>query len=230
MRNSANVTIVNAILSGIADARHTYAAWTRNGGYFAWAPEYLLTVSVAQSLWEWCAPAAVWPEFRLSDAVREAGRPSQQGSRADWARRADILMYRDSRQPHAIIEIKRNIDGWSKIAADVERLRTVLTAPHSSFQLGVVAFNCTQMERPESKGGTMLRHRLTRMAECADDIRLPGWQCYLSARGINFDGHEHWSAAAIVIEKSPQKMLAKPRPRHGDAACTPQAAQVPSPS
>lgn len=223
MQSGTNSAIVNAVLAGVADARHTYAAWTRNAGYFSWAPEYLLTVSVAQSLWEWCAPLTVWPEFRLSDALRDAS-PGQNrtATRTDATRRADLLLYRGGAQPHAIVEVKRNVDGWAKIAADMERLRTTVLMPGASFELGVVAFNCTLIGGTKAKGGCILKDRLSRMADCLDEIRLPGWNCRLTARGINFDGHEHWAAAAVVLEKS---MPARP-PRLADGACTGRSAQV----
>lgn len=223
MTSGTNSAIVDAALAGVADARHTYAAWTRNGGYFSWAPEYLITISVAQSIWEWCAPLTVWPEFRLSDALREASPTETRGpDRITASRRADLLLYRDTQQPHAIIEIKRNVDGWGKIAADIERLRTTLAAPSSSFQLGMVAFNCTLMGNSQVKGASILRDRLSRMADYADNIHQPGWHCRLTARGINFDGHEHWSAAAVVLEKTPSRQTRPPR----DPACTRSATQV----
>lgn len=223
MRSGTNTAIVNAVLAGVSDARHTYAAWTRNVGYFSWAPEYLITVSVAQSLWEWCAPLTVWPEFRLSDALREAtaGQP-RPSTRADATRRADLLLYRGGQQPHAIVEVKRNVDGWAKIAADVERLRTSMLIPGASFELGVIGFNCTLIGGSKAKGSGIVKDRLARMADCVDDIRLPGWQCRLTARGVNFDGHEHWAAAAVVLEKS----AAPRRPAPRDPACTDRAAQV----
>lgn len=223
MQSGTNSSIVNAVLAGVADARHTYAAWTRNSGYFAWAPEYLITVSVAQSLWEWCPPLTVWPEFRLSDALRQnnPGHVRTQ-TRTDATRRADLLLYRGGPLPHAIVEVKRNVDGWAKIAADIERLRTSVLIPGSAFELGVIAFSCTQIGGSKVKGGCILKDRLSRLADCVDEIRVPGWQCRLTARDVNFDGHEHWAAAAVVLEK----VLAQQGPRPRDPACTGRAAQV----
>lgn len=223
MTTGTNTALVNAVLSGVADARQTYATWTRDGGYFAWAPEYLLTVSVAQSIWEWCAPLTVWPEFRLTDALREACPGNQRRpARTATGRRADLLVYRGTPQPHAIVEIKRNVDGWGKIAADVERLRTTLAAPGASFQLGMVAFSSTLIGGNQAKGGAILQDRLARLADCVDHIRLPGWHCRLTTRAIHFDGHEHWSAAAVVLEKS----TVRPSRRGCDPACTGSPAQV----
>lgn len=203
MADGSSEQIVDAILSGIADARHTYAAWTRNVGYFAWAPEYLITVSVAKAVWEWCSPVTVWPEFRLMDAIREAcpvDHPALAG-RLDGHRRADLLLYREASRPHAIVEVKRNVDNWGRIAADVDRMRALMTGGDSSFQLGVVAFNCTLLGRDGDKGAAVLKDRLSRMAEAADEFRLPGWNCTLSARGVNYDGHEYWSAGAVVLRR-----------------------------
>ncbi len=223
MESGTNSAIIDAVLAGVADARHTYSAWTRNGGYFSWAPEYLITVSVAQSLWEWCAPLTVWPEFRLSDALRDTSRNSPDAfNRVEATRRADLLLYRGGPSPHAIVEVKRNVDGWAKIAADVERLRTTMMIPASSFQLGLVAFSCTLIGGSKAKGGSIMKDRLSRMADCVDDIRLSGWNCRLIARGVNFDGHEHWAAAAVVLEKT----TTPKRPRLGDPTCAGRAPQV----
>jgi hypothetical protein len=216
--------IVEAVLAGIADARHTYAAWTRNVGYFAWAPEYLITVSVAQAVWEWCAPLSVWPEYRLMDAMREAGVPDLD-AQLDGNRRADLLLYREGSRPHAVVEVKRNVEGWGRIAGDVERLRAMIAGAESSFQLGIVAFNCTLLGVNGNKGATVLKERLARLAEAAEGLSLPGWNCQLSARGINWDGHEYWSAAAAVLERARPVRPAKSRPH---APCARTRAQVTS--
>lgn len=200
MNRDGEHLIVDAVLSGIADAKHTYAAWTRNVGYFAWAPEYLITVSVAKAVWEWCAPLSVWPEYRLMDAMREAGVPDAH-AQLDGNRRADLLLYREGSRPHAVVEVKRNVEGWGRIAADVERLRAMMAGARSSFQLGIVAFNCTLLGSAGGKGAAVLRDRLHRMSEAADELSLPGWRCGLTARGVNWDGHEYWSAAAVVLRR-----------------------------
>lgn len=218
--------IVDAVLAGIADAKHTYAAWTRNVGYFAWAPEYLITVSVAKAVWEWCAPLSVWPEYRLMDAMREAGVPDGH-AQLDGNRRADLLLYRDGSRPHAVVEVKRNVEGWGRIAADVERLRTMVAGTESSFQLGIVAFNCTMLGAGGPRGSSVLRDRLARMAEAAQDLSLPGWRCSLSARGINWDGHEYWSAAAVVLTREPNTRQPCPA---AHAPCARRPAQVLSPT
>ncbi|OJX71317.1 hypothetical protein [Magnetospirillum sp. 64-120] len=223
MASGSNSAIVDAVLAGVADARHTYSAWTRNGGYFSWAPEYLITVSVAQALWEWCAPMSVWPEFRLSDALRDTNRGSADPfSRNEATRRADLLLYRGGPAPHAIVEVKRNVDGWAKIAADVERLRTTMQMPSSSFELGVVAFSSTLIGGSKAKGGGIMKDRLARMADCVGDIRLAGWRCRLVANDTQFDGHEHWAAAAVVLEKT----TASRRPVLGERTCAGRAPQV----
>lgn len=225
MVSDDNDLIVGAVLAGIADARHTYAAWTRNVGYFAWAPEYLITVSVAKALWEWCAPLSVWPEYRLADAMREAGI-AEGNAALDGNRRADLLLYREGSRPHAVVEVKRNVEGWGRIAADVQRMRTMI-AGASSFQLGIVAFNCTLLGGGGPKGTIVLKDRLSRMAEAVDELSLPGWRCTLSQRGVNWDGHEYWSAAAVVLERE-EPVAALPRRRHDP--CAMPLAQVPSPT
>lgn len=223
-----NGSIISAALAGIVEARHTYASWTRNVGYFSWAPEYLMTVSVAQAIWEWCAPLTVWPEFRLNDALREAAPPHRRAAvAAESHRRADLLLYDASARPHAIIELKRNVEGWGRIADDVERMRQVLAAPGSSFQLGMVAFNSTLIGNGRTKGGAVLTERLGRLADQADAIRLRGWRCRMTSSRVGFDGHEHWSAAALILEKAPAR---QPRLGGREPSCASRTAQVPSAS
>jgi hypothetical protein len=223
--------IVGAILAGIVEARHTYAAWTGNNGYFAWAPEYLMTVSVAQAVWDWCTPLTVWPEFRLGDAVRDSGAPpcgQPVPGRLDGNRRADLLIYRGGSRPHAVVEIKRNVGGWSRIAADVDRMRSLVSASGSSFELGVVAFNCTYMAHAGERERAVLQDRLLRMADTADDVCQPGWRCRLSCGGINHDGHEYWSVAAVVMERSDSDpALLAENTRY--STCESASRQVPSP-
>lgn len=214
--------IVDAVLAGIADAKHTYAAWTRNVGYFAWAPEYLITVSVAKAVWEWCAPLSVWPEYRLTDAMREAG-VANGPLQSEGNRRADLLLYREGSRPHAVVEVKRNVENWGRIAGDVERLRTMVVGRKSSFQLGIVAFNCTMLGGDGTRGAGVLKDRLSRMAETAHGISLPGWRCGLLARGINWDGHEYWSAAAVVLSRETE---AQQLCGNTHAPCAARSAQV----
>jgi|GEM_PF-1195895 len=223
--------IVGAVLAGIVEARHTYAAWTGNNGYFAWAPEYLITVSVAQAVWDWCAPLTVWPEFRLGDARRDSGAHAfgQAGpGHLDGNRRADLLIYRTGSRPHAVVEIKRNVEGWGRIATDIERMRSLVTGCGSSFELGLVAFNCTHMAGTGERERSVLRDRLARMADYADDVRLPGWRCRLSHGSINHDGHEYWSAAAVVLERT-RRPPALPAETARYSACEAGRPQVPSP-
>ena len=204
MSDKYNELIVESVLAGVADAKHTYAAWTQDGGYFAWAPEYLITVSVARKLWECCPPLTVWPEYRLTDAMREAGL-DQRHARAgqlDGNRRADLLLYREKSRPHAIVEIKRNVDGWGRIAADVERMRALVAGAESSFEMGVVAFNCTLIGGPDGRGTAVLHERLARMDAAAAGLWQPGWTCRLLTGDMGFDGHEYWSAAAVVLERA----------------------------
>lgn len=199
-----NGVIVDAVLDGIGDARQTYADWTRNGGYFAWAPEYLLTVSVANALWEICGPISVWPEYRLSDALRDAGIPADHAMpvRLEGNRRADLVISGMDSRPHTIVEIKRNVDGWGRIAADVDRLRSMMAAPSSSLMRGIVAFSCTLIRN--SRGTAILHDRLSRMAEAAEELSRPGWRCRLRFNPIQWDGLEYWSAAAVILERNTQ--------------------------
>jgi hypothetical protein len=219
--------IVDAVLAGIADARHTYAAWTRNAGYFAWAPEYLITVSVAKAVWDWCAPLSVWPEHRLMDAMRDAGVPDLQ-AQLDGNRRADLLLYRQGSRPHAVVEVKRNVEGWGRIASDIDRMSVMLASPASSFQLGIVAFNCTLLAASGVKGPAVLKDRLARLAEAAESVSVPGWRCRLSARGVSWDEHEYWSAAAVVLER--ERPAAEPITCRPHAPCARRPAQVTSPT
>jgi hypothetical protein len=223
--------IVSAILAGIVEARHTYAAWTANGGYFSWAPEYLITVSVAQAVWDWCAPLTVWPEYHLGDAARDSGPASPGAPTRAWLegnRRADLLIYRAGSRPHAVVEIKRNVDGWGRIAADLDRMRSLLSGDGGSFELGVVAFSCTHMAPADARGRALLGARLRRMAEAAEGVAEPGWRCRLTSGEINHDGHEYWSAAAVVMERAdPERRRSPAKPRY--SPCESRSPQVTSP-
>lgn len=198
-------TIINCTLAGIAEAQRTYASLTHNGGYFSWAPEYLITVSVAKVLGEACGGLAVWPEHNIADAARDAGAVGRgRQPQPDRQRRADLLLYpaNDSR-PRAIIEIKRNVDRLTRIAADLARVRATVTAngEHNSFELALVAFSTTLISNGEGSAWATLSHRLSRMARGAADLSTGGWRCYLRTGCLAHDGHEFWSAAAVVLER-----------------------------
>ncbi len=199
--------VVTATIEGIAEAKSAYSAWTGRGGYFAWAPEYVITVSVARTLAQWCSWLTIWPEYRLVDAMRDAGigRTGPKPIPND-NRRADLLLCWNGDRPRALIEVKRNVESWARIATDVARLQSLLSKAEGpgSFELGVVAFSSTVLgDRGDRAARDLLNERLKRVARAACALTLPGWQCGFRARPVEFDGHEYWAAAAVVLERCP---------------------------
>jgi hypothetical protein len=191
-------------MEGIAEAKSTYSAWTARGAYFAWVPEYVITVSVARTLSQWCSWLTVWPEYRLADAMRDAGMGGGPRCHVGDNRRADLLLCWGGDRPRALIEVKRNVESWARIATDVERLQTLLSTADGpgSFELGMVAFSSTVPGNGhDCRALDRLNDRLARVAALARSITLPGWRCGFRSRTAEFDGHEYWAAGAVVLER-----------------------------
>ncbi|MBI5163631.1 MAG: hypothetical protein HY985_06995 [Magnetospirillum sp.] len=205
-------TIVWAAMAGITEAQRTYAEWTRNIGYFSWAPEYLLTVSIANLLREHCGALTVWPEHSVADAARDAGAadagiPQHMAANG----RADLLLYwAKSPQPRAVIEVKRNVQSWNCIADDLARARALVlrNGKGNSFQLAMVVFSTTLVSRTdEARAIRTLTGRLARFASSADALSRTDWRCYLRAGDIAGTGEEYWAPAAVVFERRHAAMV-----------------------
>lgn len=211
-----NEIIINATLAGIGDAQRTYSELTSNSGYFSWAPEYLITVSVAKALRLQCDAVTVWPEHNISDALRDAGAGGGDCRSEDGHRRADLLLYsaRDMR-PQAIIEIKHNVDRWGRIADDLVRVRETVgsNGAENSFEMAIVAFATTLLSNAgEGKAWRTLGGRLARLADEASSLSDDRWRCFLRAGTLAFNRHEYWAAGAVVLERREQAGRRLPLP------------------
>jgi hypothetical protein len=135
--------IVGAILQGIQKAQREYKKWS--GGDWLWeAPEYLITVYVAEAIASIEGPKYVTIERSTKATMDDAGAITKGriSKKARPSGRVDIVVWWKNGSPSGVIEIKNQVRSYSQIAKDVERIDKMLHKNHrgSSFQFGCVAF------------------------------------------------------------------------------------------
>ena len=132
--------IIRRTFKGIAKAQRNYEKWS--GGCWALeAAEYLLTTHIAREI---AGIGANGPYITLEHNVREAiadagGLP--QGRPRNALRlqgRFDILLW-DGDTPFAVVEVKNQVDGFSRVYDDILNICAVLDLK-GSIQFGLVAF------------------------------------------------------------------------------------------
>jgi hypothetical protein len=135
--------IITAVLKGIELSQKKYEAWS--GGWWLWAaPEYLITVNVAENIAKLAGSKYITLEESSRDAIEDAGAKGR-GRLPRTIRehgRVDIVLWWASETPRAIIEIKNQIYTNAQYIKDVERIKEFLkrNSQSSTLQFGLLAF------------------------------------------------------------------------------------------
>lgn len=144
MRGIPKQELIRAAFSGLELAEKKFSKLTSNTLHFNQAPEYLLTVSVAERLNKTAPNHLTWLEFQLSQA-RSAARGKQPPIDQKMSRgRCDILMcWASSKEPQAAFEIKRDVQYFSSVQSDLERILYLMNdgVDGNTLQFGAVMFS-----------------------------------------------------------------------------------------
>lgn len=142
--------IANKILAGMSKAQKEYEDWT--GGYWLQeAPEYMVTTYIARQISTINNRTYYLTlENKVRDGIRDAdgskGRPRKA---LGFNGKFDILLWRANGTPRAIIEVKNQVTGFSKIKDDVSRITAALSSDNK-IRCGFIAFY-TSLSKGENK-------------------------------------------------------------------------------
>lgn len=208
MKRVTKQELLRAAFHGMQSAERAFSSLTDNTLHFNRAPEYLMTVNIAQKLGQSAPNHLTCLEFRLSQA-RSAPRdycskPAKTYGRGEG--RCDILMcWAASKEPRAAFEIKRDVQSLGKIRRDVERILYLMGegTDGNTLQFGAVVFN-TMAE--SLHGRKIIRDRVAhfnaqletwRPVLCGNNRRLNVISGSIRKRSAG----DHWAPVAVVVER-----------------------------
>lgn len=206
--------LIQAAFRGLGQAERTFSTLTRDTLHFSQAPEYLLTVNVAEHLGQVSTRYLTWLEFQLPLAC-STPRPhvaNPPGRRRRGGRCDIFLCQAATKAPRAAFEIKRDVLSLNAVKPDLERILWMLNGgvEGNTLQFGAVMFS-TMAESVH--GRHVIRKRLDTFRD-----RLREWQRTLpGGRGKRLHiisggvktrpAGDHWAAVALVAERVDKRRL-----------------------
>lgn len=135
-------TIVDAAINGIISAQKDYYVWA---DFWLWqAPEYFLTVKIAESLAELEGRKYITLENSVKGALSDASAvgAGRKHSKLRHTGRYDILLWWGMGTPRAPIEVKNQVTRYETISEDIERIKNTLRqkSGDNDFEFGLMAF------------------------------------------------------------------------------------------
>ncbi|HEY9078640.1 hypothetical protein [Magnetovibrio sp.] len=209
MKRVTKQDLIRAAFNGMQAAERKFSALTSNSVYLNRAPEYLLTVNVAEKLGKSAPNHLTWLEFQLSQArsERRSHHLSSTHTHGRGDGRCDILMcWAASKEPRAAFEIKRDVQSLNKIKTDVERILYLMGdgVDGNTLQFGAVMFN-TMAE--SMHGQQVIKSRVSQFREQLEDWRvtLGGKHRRLNiiaGRVKKRRAGDYWAPLALVAERT----------------------------
>ena len=146
--------VVNFTLDALTPALNEYLKWT-NGEWLWNAPEYLLTVKIAESIANLEKTKFVTLEDNVDYVLGHANAKGSGKIHPDIRKdgRFDIVLWWAGGTPRAVIEVKNGVLIFKKIEDDVKRIKEVLKRKPENlkFQFGVIAFYISQQYKKSAK-------------------------------------------------------------------------------
>jgi len=213
MKRVSKQELIRAAFTGMQVAERKFSSLTSNSVYLNRAPEYLMTVTVAEKLGQSAPNHLTWLEFQLSQARSQprgsvhqsAQKPAKSHARGNG--RCDILMcWAASKEPRAAFEIKRDVQSLGKIKSDVERILYLMGdgVEGNTLQFGAVMFN-TMAE--SSHGRHVIKARVSQFREQLEDWRttIGGKKRRLNIIAGSIKKRragDYWAPLALVAERT----------------------------
>ncbi len=139
--------IIKATLDGIETSVELYQKWS-GGEWVCNAPEYLLTVKIAESIAIEIENIGAKELITLEDnldyllGLADAKGKGSISNKVRKNGRCDISVWREDEKPKALIEVKNSVFSLRKITSDINRIKEVLKrkTSKSTFEFGLIAF------------------------------------------------------------------------------------------
>ncbi len=162
--------VANKTLAGISKAQREYEDWT--GGCWLWeGPEYMVTTYIARQISTINDRTFYLTlENNVRDGINEAGggrgRPRND---LRFYGKFDILLWWANDTPRAIIEVKNQVNGFSKIKDDVSRISAALSQ-QNTIRCGFIAYYTSKREEDEHKSAA--DHVINRADKISSEVKI----------------------------------------------------------
>lgn len=135
--------IEEAVVQGIQCAQKKYLEWS-NGDSLYYAPEYFITMNIAEQIIGLEGPKFVTLEYNAKYTLEDAGALGRGRLSNDLRAngRVDIVVWYGKEKPRAVIEIKKFAYDTQNYEKDIHRIKKMLQHNHlkSSLQFGIFAY------------------------------------------------------------------------------------------
>lgn len=162
--------VVNCALEAIVNAHDEYLIWT-NGEWLWNAPEYFLTVKIAEKIANLEKTKFVTMEDNVDYILDHAHAKGSGRMHSDIRKngRFDIVLWWATGAPRAVIEVKNGVNVFNKITDDIRRIKEVLNRKIgvSKIQFGLMAFYISQQYKNSAKD--KLQKQINNIFEQAKD-------------------------------------------------------------
>ena len=153
--------IIKSTLDGIETSVELYQKWS-GGEWASYAPEYLLTVKISESIATKIENIGDKELITLEDNLDyllDLANAKGRGKISHKVRkngRCDITIWREDEKPIALIEVKNSVFYLRKITSDINRIKEVLkrNISKSTFEFGLIAF---YIDAHDDKGGAKIK-------------------------------------------------------------------------
>jgi len=146
--------LITLTLSAIIETHHTYLQWSGNEG-LSNAPEYLLTVKIAEKIASIDKPKFVTLEDNVQKTLKLANAKGQGNFSSDIRLngRFDIVIWWAKGDPRAVIEVKHRVYTFADIEDDIKRICETLQRKKStsSIKCGLIAFYMSTNYKDDAK-------------------------------------------------------------------------------
>ncbi|MCZ0942296.1 MAG: hypothetical protein OXJ53_04495, partial [Gammaproteobacteria bacterium] len=115
--------------------------WSGVNNYLRWAPEYLATTYIAREISTIRRPHYLTLEKNVREAIKQAGGsgPGRPPKDLRTTGRFDIVLWYVKPSPRAVIEVKRQPDGFATLRGDVARICSTLSR-ETDIGYGLMAY------------------------------------------------------------------------------------------
>ena len=187
--------IAQAVIEGIEKAYKDYLEWA--GEWLSWAPEYLITVKIAEKLAK-SDVGYVTLENNVKTVATESGSKKTLSKRARPKGRCDIVVYYADERPRVIIEVKSSHSNKGYYN-DAIRVKEMLKE-NSSLQAGILAGYISRDVNDLEASTFNVENRPDRiLAKLNEKI---GKNLITPALGkVRSDGGYSWRAICFLIKK-----------------------------
>ena len=146
--------LIDTTLLAIIDSHKTYLEWS--GNEWLWnAPEYLLTVKIAEKLANINKNKFITLEDNVEKTLDNAGAKGKGkiSSKIRANGRFDIVLWWAKGDPRAIIEVKHRVYKFANIEEDIIRIIETIKrkSSESSIKYGLVAFYMSEFYKNNAK-------------------------------------------------------------------------------